>query len=189
MNNDYHMVSAPEDGLSMLGDINLHHSEPEQNEICWLYHESIDTGLVRKITLRPGLKIWISDYTLYRETEFEHRDIQPMLQFCFNLSGHYRLHYNNLKKISEYEGAHQGLYYFNRSNSVCRVMPNIPVKSLNIAVYPEFFLSYHTNQTSQLPPIIADLLKPGAGCGCKYGRSLLPHVRKTIKQIADCRLE
>ena len=157
------------------------------NESCWRCPENLGDGRFHKIELRPGFEIWISDCIFHRETEFSHRNIPPVLQFSFSLSGHYRIYHDNPRIISEYTGKHQGIHYFHNSNTVCRVMAKVPVQCVSVLVYPSFFFSYLKNEISSLPPCLATILESANQNGFSYNKDMSPHMHDIIRQISECR--
>lgn len=188
MADQYTIRNSPKKGLVFSGAPPFLRSEPAPGETCWLCPKNTGVGRFHKIVLQPGLELWISDCLFHRKIEFRHWDMPSMLQFSFYLSGHYQILYDSRKKITEYEGEHQGFYSLNSTNPVYSVMADIPVLGVSLSVYPEFFLAYGGNGTNGLPSILAECMRPGMESGCRYSGLLSTQTREIIRGIIDCKL-
>lgn len=177
-----------EDGYIFIGENKTISPDPEPKERCWFCPRSLGQGRFSIIGIRPGLEICISDCTFHREAVFKHKELPPLLEFNFILSGHYLVHYDGQKKAVEYDGEHQGINYFNSAASFCRVKANTPIRSVSVKVYREFFLAYLEKETKNLPPDLKDILKLGTNSESRHISPLTPQARAAVQQIFECPL-
>lgn len=166
----------------------LFSTEPEPRETCWQCPKDIGQGRFQRIQIRRGIELWISDCTFHNQTEFSHREVPPILEFSYILSGHFHVQYDNQKKIEEYEGEQQKIFYFNTTHSTCTIIPEKPVKSVSLMVYPYFFDAYQYDKSSALPQSLVEVLHPEQISGAKCIDAISGQMRAIVDQIVNCQL-
>ncbi len=175
-----------DDFVTFRGDKKFSLSEPEPNEFCWFCPHELGLGTFRRVKIRPGFDLWLSDCTFHQDVVFGDCEMPVAMQFSFTLSGHYHVCFNGWKKAMQYCGEYQTIGYHNASCSTCRVVQNVPIRCVSLTLYPDVFASCFEEHLKLMPPLIHKMLADNADSGYLYQSAITPAMREVMHLIIGC---
>lgn len=160
----------------------------EHKETCLAGINAIGTGYCKRIILRPGLEVFITDYTFNRAITFNYTGVPSSYEFYFLLSGHFLSDFGHGGEPYEYSGEMQCLNYYNSPRNACMVMPGVPIKAVTVRLFEEFFLAYQKDDSGCLSAVIKNLISDGSSGSVIHLNQLSAQIKELLNQIIYCRL-
>jgi len=165
------------------------YTEPEPNEFSWSCPRELGYGNFHRIKIRPGFDLWLTDCSFCRDIIFKNYNIPATIQFNFTLSGHYRVRLNDSPNFERYFGEFHGISYYNDEYAYCRLIHDVPARSVSLTLQPSVFLTFYKEYLHLMPPIIHDMIRGKVNTGYLYQSTITPAIREAIHQISGCRLQ
>ncbi len=142
--------------------------------------------MIRRITIRDGFELWVTDFQFRREACFSFQDYPSLLLFGFYLSGHYEAVVGKPKRSLEFCGEQQYFLYMNEPDGVGQVKAGTQLRSVSIAISPEVFFSYFKDDIGLLPPVLQEVFKEQGDSIFRKIRGITPAMHIALRQIVDC---
>nr|WP_319396159.1 AraC family transcriptional regulator [uncultured Desulfobacter sp.] len=163
------------------------YTEPEPDEFFWHCPRELGCGTFQRVKIRPGFDLWLTDCSFCRDIIFKNYEIPVTLQFNFTLSGHYRVRFNDNPDYNRYFGEFHGISYYNSAYSYCRLVHDVPSRSVSLTLQPNVFLNFYKRHLHLIPPMIHDMIQGKVNAGYLYQSTITPAIREVIHQIIGCR--
>jgi len=160
-------------------------SFPEPNELCWHCPDELGCGTFKRIKIRPGFDLWLSDCSFYRDIHFNDYNVPATIQFSFTLSCNYYVRFNGCKDIQQFYGEYQAIGFHNAPCSYCKIMHNIPMRYVSLTLTRDAFISCFEEYMKNMPALIHRVMKMDTGSGFLYKSAITPSIREVMQQIID----
>ena len=175
-----------DDFITQHGKKVFSHTEPEPNECSWQCPRELGCGSFHRIKIRPGFDLWLTDCSFCRDIIFKNYNLPVTIQFNFTLSGHYRIRLHGNRNTKRFFGEFQGISYYNTPGPFCRVLHDVPARSVSLALQPEVFTTCFEKHMKLMPPLIHNMLTRNMDTGYLYQSAITPAIREVIHQITGC---
>ncbi len=178
-----------DDFITFHGEKVFPYTEPEPNESSWHCPRDLGCGTFQRIKIRPGFDLWLTDCSFCRDIIFNNYEIPVTIQFNFTLSGHYRIRLNGDRNSRRYFGEFHGISYYNYNDagSYCRVVHDVPARSISLSLHPDAFMACYEGHLDLMPSVIRDMIGDKASSGyLLYKSTITPAIREVMHQITGC---
>lgn len=157
----------------------------EPFEVVREYHPKLGNGFLRRILIRKGFEIWISESHYFSKIINEHNEVPAKLIFSYILSGEYITRLDSYKKSEKKCAKGQAAAWFNPSGtSYDIIMEPLDVHYLAIMIDPALFdLKENINL---FPAPIRDRLNGNIKDLFFNLCSITPAMQLSIDQILNC---
>ena len=162
------------------------HTQPDSFEHCWYSPKSIGRGMIRRIIIRDGYELWVTDFLFRRDTCFSFQGCPSFLLFGFYLSGHYEAVVGKPERELEFCSEHQYLLYMKKLDGFGEVKAGTQLRSVSIAIRPEMFFSYFEDDIGHLPSVFQRIFEEQDGSIFRRIRGITPSMHIALRQIVDC---
>ena len=160
--------------------------ESDRFERCWDCPKELGQGVIRRITIRDGFELWVTDFLFRRKACFSFQDYPSLILFGFYLSGHYEAVIGKPKTSLEFCGEQQYFLYMNEPDGVGQVKAGTQLHSVSIAISPERFFSYFEDDIGLLPSVLQRVFEEKDGNVFRRIKSITPAMHTALRQIVDC---
>lgn len=175
-----------DDFITLHGKKIFSHTEPEPNEFFWHCPRELGCGTFQRVKIRPGFDLWLTDCSFFRDIIFKNYNLPVTIQFNFTLSGHYRIHLNGERNPRRYFGEFHGISYYNDAGSYCRVIHDVPARSVSLALHPDAFMACYEEHLHLMPSILRDMIGDKISTCYLYQSAITPAIREVMHQIIGC---
>jgi AraC-like DNA-binding protein len=161
-------------------------SNPDSFEYCWCCPENLGDGTFRRIEIRSGFEIWITDCLFKRDALFSCHDTPSFLVFSFYLSGRYHATIGRNQTQLELCGKQQGIFFFTETDGIGRVESTVPIRNVSVMMSPERLFSYFENEPSRIPPMLRKILGFRSTDDLCHTADMPPAFHPVLFQIMHC---
>ncbi len=175
-----------DDFITYHGEKLFSHTEPEPNELFWHCPRELGCGSFQRIKIRPGFDLWLTDCAFCRDIIFQNYKTPVTIQFNFTLSGHYRIRLDGDRDVKRFFGEFQGISFYNTPCSFCKVLHDVPARSISLTLQPDVFASCFEDHMTLMPPVIHKMMTQDMETGYLYQSAIIPAIREVIHQILGC---
>ncbi len=176
-----------DDFITFHGKKVIPHTQPEPDEFFWHCPRELGSGTFQRVKIRPGFDLWLTDCSFCRDIIFKNYEIPVTIQFNFTLSGHYRVRLSGSPNYQRYFGEFHGISYYKDEYSYCRLIHDVPARSVSLTLQPDVFLACYKEHLHLMPPVIHDMIRGKVNTGYLYQSTITPAIREVIHQISGCR--
>ncbi len=157
-------------------------------ERCWHCPSYLGSGTFRRIRIRDGFEIWITDCCMSRDVCFSFHGTPAAFFFGFYLSGKTSMEFARRAASIEFCENQQYVNYINDPNGLGSVKAREPFRHVSIMFNPQRLGSYFEDDPSELPSPLLDVVKDKTEEDFSYAESITPAMYGALRQIVDCPL-
>lgn len=155
-------------------------------ENCWHCPENSGVGIFRKIEIRSGFDIWITDCMFSKNTRMSCCESPEVLIFGFFLSGCYQTPLESRKSEFLFSGEQQYMVSVYEPLGIGRVKTGIPLRQISIIIKPEILFPYFEYDMSLLPAGLHKSCSNRSNTLFHHANFITSAMRRAILQILNC---
>ena len=160
-------------------------TKSEDCESCWSCPETFGKGGLRKIVIRNGFELWITD-CLFQRDIMCYQENTSAVHFGFYLAGHYTGAFGKDREPFTLRAGEHYLFFAHDLNGYGRMATGVRQLCVSFIINPELLLSYFGDDCALLPEVLQGIVhKDTDACFFQVER-ITADMHLALRQIIDC---
>jgi len=155
-------------------------------ESYWSLPQALGKGGFRKIVIRKGFEIWITDCELFQDICCNEKSYPSAVSFGFCLAGNYRGILDRPHMSFEIGSGEHYLFFAGELQGSGQLFEGVKQFYVSVMIDLDLLFSYFEENGSFLPEVLRDVLsEKGDACILRVER-MTPVMHKALRQILYC---
>lgn len=159
---------------------------PGKFESSWHFSGDIGAGMSRRLKMRPGLDLWITDCVFGQNIIVSSDDFSQSLSFNFYLAGASMATVGSSQNTFEMRRGKQGICYVPEAGGINRVESGTRLRFVIIDVNLDRLSSYFDDDMHFFPKDIRKIVEKKRTDVFFQFESITPTMRTSLDQIVNC---